>query len=172
MSGKFSALVHSAGVDLVTRLRSTRLVSWNDVLRINVTAAILLSQAFVSRRISNPGSLIVFIGSAMSLVGQPAKAAYCISKAALVGVTKSLSLEQARDKTRVNLICPGMVKTELLDDLRALIGDNKMEALENLHPLGFGTPSDVAHAVAYLVSDASRWITWSNLVIDGGYTAA
>jgi len=170
--GKFSALVHCAGVDSVSPLRSMDLKKWDDVIRINVTAAMLLSQAFVSEHVSLTASSIVFVGSVMSLVGQPAKSSYCASKAALVGLTKSLALELAKEKKRVNLICPGMVETELLQEFRTLVGPEKMEAFEKLHPLGFGSTRDVSHAVAYLISDASRWITGTSLVVDGGFTAA
>jgi NAD(P)-dependent dehydrogenase (short-subunit alcohol dehydrogenase family) len=148
------------------------LKKWDDVIRINVTAAMLLSQAFVSEHVSLTASSIVFVGSVMSLVGQPAKSSYCASKAALVGLTKSLALELAKEKKRVNLICPGMVETELLQEFRTLVGPEKMEAFEKLHPLGFGSTRDVSHAVAYLISDASRWITGTSLVVDGGFTAA
>ena len=170
--GLFSSLVHCAGLDAISPLRSTNIRKWEEILRINVTSAMLLSKAFVSRHVSTTESSIVFLGSVMSLVGQPAKSAYCASKAALMGLTKSLSIELAKDRTRVNLICPGMIETEMLQEYRILVGPEKMLALENLHPLGLGTPRDISNAIAYLVSDASRWITGTNLVVDGGYTAS
>ena len=169
---KFSGLVNCAGMDATLPLKAMSFSKWEEILRVNLSSGMLLAQAFANARVCKPASSIVFVGSVMSLVGQSGKAAYCSSKAALVGLTKALSLELARDRIRVNVVCPGMVKTEMFDGLHSLIGDEKMKAFELMHPLGFGETSDVAHAITYLLSDASRWVTGSSLVIDGGYTVS
>jgi NAD(P)-dependent dehydrogenase (short-subunit alcohol dehydrogenase family) len=169
---KLSGLVSCAGIDATIPLKALSLKKWDEVLRLNLTAGMLLAQAFANSRVCKPESSIVFVGSVMSLVAQSGSSAYCASKAALSGLTKSLSLEFARDRIRVNLVCPGMVKTEMLAELGNRIGDEKMKAFELMHPLGFGETSDVAHAITYLLSDASRWVTGSNLVVDGGYTVS
>jgi len=169
--GKFSGLVHCAGINATLPLKVLSQKKWEEVFRVNVTSAMSLSKAFARRNISETGSSIVLLGSVMSLVGQAGAALYSSSKSALVGLSKSLALELARDRIRVNLVCPGMVKTEMLEKLSNLVGEEKMREFEKLHPLGLGNPEDVSHAIAFLLSDLSRWITGSCLVVDGGYTA-
>jgi NAD(P)-dependent dehydrogenase (short-subunit alcohol dehydrogenase family) len=85
--------------------------------------------------------------------------------------TKSLAVELAPERIRVNCVAPGFVKTEMLEELRKLLTDEQMKALEDSHPLGLGEPRDVANALAFLLADTGRWITGSTLVMDGGYSA-
>ena len=105
----------------------------------------------------------------MSQVGIIGNGLYSGTKGALVAITKVIALELAAKNIRVNCISPGLVKTPLIDDLTTF----KKEIEENikLHPLGLGAPEDVANACVYLLSDASGWITGTNLIIDGGYCA-
>ncbi|MCC6200874.1 MAG: SDR family oxidoreductase [Moraxellaceae bacterium] len=172
VTGKFSGIVHCAGINTVVPLKALSIAKWNETLQINVTSSFLLAQAFRSPLVTETGASLVLIGSVMSLVAQSGASAYCASKAALVGLSKSLALELAKDKRRVNLICPGMVKTEMLDRLADLTGEERMAQYEAMHPLGVGEPKDVAYASAYLLSDASKWVTGTTMVVDGGYTAA
>ena len=92
-----------------------------------------------------------------------------MSKAALEGIARSLSLELAPRGIRVNCIAPGFVRTPLFDKTEKLWDEDTKKYVEDLHPLGFGTPEDIANAVAYLMADTGRWITGSTLVVDGGY---
>jgi NAD(P)-dependent dehydrogenase (short-subunit alcohol dehydrogenase family) len=112
----------------------------------------------------------VLISSIMGQVSRPALAAYSASKAALGGLARSLALEMARDRVRVNCIAPAFVETEMLAQLRERLPAASFEELEKAHPLGFGQPEDVAYAAAFLLSPASRWITGTVLVADGGYS--
>jgi NAD(P)-dependent dehydrogenase (short-subunit alcohol dehydrogenase family) len=107
----------------------------------------------------------------MSVVGKPAISLYAASKGALTAMTKSLALELARDQIRVNCVAPGFVPTEMWDELRESLSGEQFQAIVAQHPLGAGTTFDVANSIAFLLSDASRWITGTNLMVDGGYTA-
>jgi len=80
-------------------------------------------------------------------------------------------MELAREQIRVNCIAPGMVKGEMFQELTKDLTEEHRAAIERDHPLGFGEPIDVANAAAFLLSPASRWITGTTLVADGGYTA-
>jgi NAD(P)-dependent dehydrogenase (short-subunit alcohol dehydrogenase family) len=104
-------------------------------------------------------------------VGSVANVGYAMSKSALHGITKSLAIELAPKKIRVNCIAPGFVKTSMLDSISTLFDKEYFEKINKLHPLGLGEAEDVANLIAFLFSDMSKWITGSIINIDGGYTA-
>ena len=105
------------------------------------------------------------------MTGQAGVSAYSASKGALISLTKSLALELAGENIRVNCVAPGVVNTEMSDKLFSFMTEQQIEGIKKMHPLGFGTPRDVANAISFLLADTSRWITGSVLVVDGGYTA-
>ena len=94
-----------------------------------------------------------------------------LSKAAVIGLTKSLAVELAQEGIRVNCVAPGYVQTEMLTGFQELLSAEQYQALERAHPLGIGRALDVANAVAFLLADTGRWITGTTLVVDGGYSA-
>ena len=106
----------------------------------------------------------------MGMLGQPGKVAYSSSKSALITMSKSMALELAPRAIRVNSISPAMIKSPLLDKMFSELPESAKTSIAKMHPMGFGEPQDVANAVAYLLSDASKWVTGSNLVVDGGYS--
>jgi NAD(P)-dependent dehydrogenase (short-subunit alcohol dehydrogenase family) len=84
---------------------------------------------------------------------------------------RSLSLELAPERIRVNSVAAGIVETALTEELRRKVGQTAWQSIEAEHPMGIGSADDVANAVLFLLSDASRWVTGTTLVVDGGYTA-
>ena len=170
--GKFDGVVNCAGISSTLPLRSVSPEKLLNLFNINVFAAHQLS-----RIVSNPkyfstnGGSILFISSVAGLVGENAKSAYSMTKGALIAGTRSLAVELAVKKIRVNSISPGLIVTPLNSNAEHITNPEKRQALENQHLLGLGSPEDVAYACVYLLSDASRWVTGTNLVIDGGYTA-
>ena len=169
--GKLHGLVHAAGVQTTDPLRIFDTQAYQHMWNVNVRAALLLAKGFSSRMVHEENGSIVFISSISALVGQSAVSGYASTKGALISAARALAVELARDRIRVNCIAPGYVKTPMLETAREKLGDARMAAIEGLHPLGMGEPLDVAHAVAFLLSDASRWITGTTLVVDGGFTA-
>jgi len=93
---------------------------------------------------------------------------YSASKGAINAMQKVLAIELSAQRIRVNNISPGMIKTELIYD--PIFTEEQLKDDEKKYPLGFGEPIDVANAVIYLLSDASKWVTGSTLIIDGGFT--
>jgi 3-oxoacyl-[acyl-carrier protein] reductase len=170
--GPLHGIVHSAGLVVAVPLKALSARKFEEVMRINVTAAVMLAKGFRQRGCwtGSSGSL-VFLASVLGITGEPARAAYSASKAALIGLSKSLALEMAPDRIRVNCVAPGMVRSEVSARLADSVSDEQLAAIEMQHPLGFGSTVDVAHAIAYLLADTGRWITGSTLVIDGGYLA-
>ena len=102
------------------------------------------------------------------MVGWPGGSAYCASKAALNGFVRVMAVELARKKIRANAVCPGYIKTELLDGIENETGKTEADYAA-AQPLGLGEPGDVAQVVAFLLSDASRFVTGTSLLVDGGY---
>jgi NAD(P)-dependent dehydrogenase (short-subunit alcohol dehydrogenase family) len=170
-AGSLNGLVHAAGVELVSPIRFVRQHDAEEVVRINLLSSIMLARAFTQKECHvTPGS-IVFLSSIMGVVGAPSMSVYGATKAALIGLAKSLAVELAPRHIRVNCVAAGCVQTELLARFRDLFSAEQFQALERAHPLGFGAARDVAHAVAFLLADTGRWITGSTLAVDGGYSA-
>tara|TARA_B100000945_G_C20285200_1_gene550637 strand:- start:21 stop:752 length:732 start_codon:yes stop_codon:yes gene_type:complete len=170
--GKIDHFVHAAGVhDLVpSSLISEK--SYDKILNINLKSPALISKYFSSSKIFNRPSSVVFISSIMGVVGASGQSLYSSSKGGVISLSKSLSLELARYKIRVNCVSPGVIKGKLFDEyLKNISSEKKIEVL-NSHPLKIGTYRDVTEAVFYLLDEQkSSWITGHNLIIDGGYTA-
>lgn len=171
-SGPINGLVHAAGISITLPLSSLKAVHFEKYMATNVTAAFLLA-GVVTRRafFHEQGGSVVFVSSVMGIVGEKGKVLYSSTKGALSSGARSLALELAARKIRVNTISPGVVVTPLSE--RAVYNQTERQRnyIESLHPLGLGLPDDVANACAFLVSDAARWVTGSNLTTDGGYSA-
>lgn len=170
-AGPFHGLVHAAGIQSILPIRLAKQKAVEELLRTNLQSAIMLVQAFCQKNCHAPESSVVFLSSVIGLTGKPAASIYGASKAALVGLAKSLAVELAHDGIRVNCVAPAYVQTEMLAELREFFSPEQFEALEKAHPLGFGTARDVANAIAFLLAGTGRWITGSVLVVDGGYSA-
>jgi NAD(P)-dependent dehydrogenase (short-subunit alcohol dehydrogenase family) len=169
--GKIDGLVHSAGVSYLSPLKFIDKETTTNVFLLNTYAAIELSKIFTDRKISTKEGSIVFISSIYGCVGSVANVGYAMSKSALHGITKSLAIELASKKIRVNCVAPGFIETEMFKSVANNFGPDYYQNITNLHPLGLGKAEDIADIVAFLLSNMSRWITGSIINVDGGYTA-
>ena len=170
--GKLHGFVHLAGRPYIAPLKSVSESKSKEIFALNTYAAIELSKLFINKNvyIGERGS-IVFVSSVYGLVGSSANVSYAMSKSALHGITKSLSIELANKGIRVNCVAPGFIKTNMLDDTSDMFDATYAETLNRLHPLGIGEAEDVALSIAYLLSDAAKWVTGGIFSIDGGFTA-
>ena len=117
------------------------------------------------------GGSIVSTASVAGLVGARGGSAYCAAKHGVVGLTKSVALEFARKKIRVNAVCPGVIETPMLDRLMSETGLDR-EAFESQEPMArFGNPREIGEAVVWLLSEQSSFVTGVAMPVDGGYTA-
>jgi NAD(P)-dependent dehydrogenase (short-subunit alcohol dehydrogenase family) len=169
--GEVGGVVHCAGLQQTLPLRAMTVQSAEELMRVNVLAALMLAKGLRQKGVRAEDASLVLVASVMGLVGAPGRAAYCASKGAVISMTRAMAIELAVEKIRVNCVAPAFVRTEMLEELRALAGADQIAAVEARHPLGFGEPRDVSHSIAFLLSPASRWMTGSILTVDGGYTA-
>lgn len=170
--GKFDGFVHCAGIPYLSPLKSIEKGKAMKVYELNSYAALELSKVFINRNVFNGVSgSIVFISSVYGVVGSAANVGYAMSKAAINGLTKALAIELASKNIRVNCVAPGFVKTQMMCNTNVSFDDNRDSFLTSLHPLGLGNPEDVANPIAFLLSDASKWMTGAILNVDGGFTA-
>ena len=118
------------------------------------------------------GAAIVNVASVAGMVGVPGRAAYGASKGAVIAFTRALAIDHVKDGIRVNCVCPGTIDTPWIDRVVDELGESR-DGLVARQPLGrLGTAEEIAEAVAYLASDRSQFTTGSQLVVDGGMTAA
>jgi NAD(P)-dependent dehydrogenase (short-subunit alcohol dehydrogenase family) len=144
---------------------------WNRAIAINLTGAYLMSRAVIPH-MSNAGSgSIIHIASQMGRVGAAGRGVYCASKGALIQLAKVMAVDHARDNIRVNTLSPGAVETERMSFRYGSMEDARAQGVPK-HPIGrLGQAEEIARAALYLASDASSFMTGSDLLIDGGYTA-
>jgi NAD(P)-dependent dehydrogenase (short-subunit alcohol dehydrogenase family) len=161
-------VAHVCGISRLVPVRMFSEKHMREVQATNVEAPMLLTQALLKRALLADGGSILFMASIAAHIGVPGVGMYSGTKAALIAIMRSLSMEVAKRRIRANCLSPALVRTPLLDATAKIVGSMDME--ENNYPLGFGTPEDVANAAIYFLSDASRWVTGTTLVMDGGLT--
>lgn len=170
--GPISGFVHSAGIEMTLPLKVMKPEYYANLFATNVIGGFELARIISKKKyIAQNRASFVFIASIMSIVGRPGLVGYSSSKGALVAGVKSMALELAAKKINVNCVSPGTIMTEMIKNYFSKLNEEQKYDRIKDFPLGVGEPDDIAYAVNFLLSDAARWITGTNLVIDGGYTA-
>lgn len=168
---KINGAVFCAGVVEYIPVKFINAEKLNTVFSVNFNSQVLLTQHLIKNKKLEQSASLVYISSISSLIGVPATALYAASKAALNSFVKVMAAELAGQKIRANVICPGLVTTALLTNAaEANLSAETFSAAAKDYPLGLGEPEDVAGPAAFLLSDASKWITGTSLVADGGFT--
>lgn len=167
---KIDGFVHSAGQSATLPLRFSDSEKLMELMSTQIASGLEVARwCGAKRRIPSNGSTWVYVSSVSAIRGHGAKSLYSSVKAALGGLTRSLAVEMAPHKVRVNAILPGMVETPMTRDAVYREGDGN-ERIQKMHPLGLGQPEDIAHAAIFLLSEKSRWITGTEWCVDGGYS--
>jgi NAD(P)-dependent dehydrogenase (short-subunit alcohol dehydrogenase family) len=161
----------AAGHDPTGTVLDLTLDQWNRVFAVNVAGAFLLSRAFLPAMIAAGGGSVILIASQHGSVAAPGRAVYCASKGALIQLAKTMAADHAAQNVRVNTLSPGAVETG-----RMLFRFGDMETARRTagpkHLLGrLGQPDEIAAAAVFLASDASSFMTGSDMLVDGGYNA-
>lgn len=168
--GKVQILVNNAGVNIRKPVTDFTLEEWRTVVDTNLTGAFLVTRSFVPHMKGQGYGRILNLTSIMSHIALPQRTAYAASKTGLLGFTKALALELAPERITVNGISPGPFATEM----NAPLLNNPVANADFLSriPLGrWGDPADIGKMVLYLCSEAAGFITGTDLLIDGGWTA-
>jgi NAD(P)-dependent dehydrogenase (short-subunit alcohol dehydrogenase family) len=170
--GRIYGLCHCAGIVETRPLNAFQPDTFRAMLEVNLLAGIELARV-VSRRdvITEEGGSILFISSIYGWVGMPGQIGYSATKGALLAAARAMAVELSRRRIRVNTLSPGLVRTSMTDKALSMLSPDHVRELESGYPLGVGSPQDVASAAVFLLAPQSRWITGTDLVIDGGYTA-
>jgi NAD(P)-dependent dehydrogenase (short-subunit alcohol dehydrogenase family) len=172
--GRLDTIINNAGAVVVATAEHTSDEDWKRVITANLTGTFLVSRAALPMLRRVGGGSIVNIGSVLGLVARKERAAYCAAKAGVSGLTRAMAIDHAKDKIRVNCICPTIVETELgMQSIRqAPNAEAEIQRRIAEIPIGrMGTPEDVALMAVYLASDEASWVTGASFPLDGGVTA-
>jgi NAD(P)-dependent dehydrogenase (short-subunit alcohol dehydrogenase family) len=171
-NGLIDGFVHSAGIEMTRPLKMLKIEHYREVFDINTISALEITKSITKNTNISTNASIIYISSIVAILGQPGKTAYSASKGALIAAAKCLALELAPKGIRVNTILPALVETDMSSKVLASLSEEGKNNILKMHPLGFGMPIDIANSAAFLLSSAARWITGSEFLIDGGYSAS
>jgi 3(or 17)beta-hydroxysteroid dehydrogenase len=169
--GKLDVLVNNAGISGRGRVEDTAVEEWDRVMAVNAKGVFLGTKVAIPAMRRAGGGSIINISSQLGLVGTDhSSPQYQASKGAVRLLTKATAIQYAKEGIRANSVHPGPIVTPMTEAARA--DPERYQLMLSRIPLGcYGQPEDVAYGVLYLASDESRWVTGSELVIDGGWTA-
>jgi NAD(P)-dependent dehydrogenase (short-subunit alcohol dehydrogenase family) len=162
-------IVHNAGFTKTLPFKFINRAEFDGLMQTNFFAPVFITQQLHKQKKIRKGNSIVFISSIATFTVGIGDSMYAATKGAVSSFAKVLAVELAKQQIRVNCVQPGVVQTSIFDS--GVISEEQLKATEQKYPLGrFGKPEDIAFAAIYLLSDASAWVTGSNLVVDGGFT--
>lgn len=172
--GRIDIVVNNAGIGLAATVTETSSEDWDKLMNVNVKGVFFGCKYSIPYMQKQGGGVIINMASVAGVVGLYNRAAYCTSKAAIIGLTKSIAIDYAEDNIRVVAISPGTIETPYVDKI--LQNDPNKEAtrkaMEARQPIGrMGTPEEIANATAFIASDEASFVTGSNFIIDGGLVA-
>ena len=162
-------LVNNAASIYTALFQMTSIEKMKELFEINYFSSMQIAKGFCDRRVStNEGGSIVFISSIASIRGNSGIVGYSASKGALNAAVKSMAVEMARLKIRVNAILPGFVMTGMTKKWKRVYDEKYINQINNKYPLGIGKVSDVVGPILFLISDNAKWITGTCISVDGG----
>ena len=168
--GKIDIVINNGGIFTGSSIHETNDEKWNTVMNTNINSVFQLTKRVLPLMIERKAGTFVHIASILGLVAAPGVAAYNVSKGALLQFNRSIAMEYGSLGIRSNAVCPGLVKTEMTEEL--MKDEKLMLEWSKDYPIGrFGVPEDIANACLYLASDESSFVTGAALPVDGGFTA-
>lgn len=168
-AGPLSGLVYCAGMQATLPLSMSKPDRSREIFNLNTFAAFELIRCFSRKKLSCEGASFVLISSLATHEGAVGKSLYAASKGALEGFLAPAAAELAQRNIRLNVIVPGVIKTEMSAGFIDKMTKERKDELVRSYPLGLGEPSDAANAIAWLLSSESGWCTGQKFIIDGGH---
>jgi gluconate 5-dehydrogenase/2-deoxy-D-gluconate 3-dehydrogenase len=169
--GKIDIMIANAAIGGGARAENETVQGWDEVLGVNAKGSFLCARAAARKMKDHGGGAIIQIASVLSFIGYPTAVAYTASKGAVAQMTRTLATEWARFNIRVNAIAPGFIRTPMNEAI--LKSEEYLRPIIAKIPLGrAGEPEEIVGTVIYLASDASRFVTGSVIVVDGGELAS
>lgn len=168
--GKLDGFIHAAGTEITSPVRLTTTNDYEKLYKTNSLSAFEIVKNLCGIKTFNKGGSIIFISSISGIIARKGLSAYAASKGALISAAKVMAIEMAPREIRVNTISPGTILTPMMQKAMDSMSEDDKKKRTKGFPLGLGRTIDISNACIYLLSDASRWITGHNLIVDGGYT--
>lgn len=168
---KYDGFIHCAGKHTLLPINLIDEKKILETYNINVFSPFLISKEFSKKNNYNIDASILFISSVASFIGSSSLSLYSSSKAAQIGMTKSLAVEFAKKKIRVNAISSSFFESKIYDNVKSKISFENLSKIKEKHLLGIGKYDDVIPTIIHFLSNDSKWTTGSNIVVDGGYSA-
>ena len=164
---KIDILINNAGINKIDDIEDISLNDYDNIMRVNVEAPFLLSQAVIPKMIENKSGRIINITSIFGHCTKEQRMSYTTSKYALSGMTKTMSVELAPHNIIVNSVAPGFTETDLT---RQVLGQTGMEEVSEQIPMKrLAQPREIADVVMFLASDNNSYLTGQNIIVDGGF---
>jgi len=165
-----SVCINNAGINIVSDIREVKPADLRQILEINLTAPAIITSHLAKGMAEKKYGRIVNISSIFGVSSRAGRSSYSASKSGLIGQTRAVALDLAKDNILVNAVCPGFVSTDLT---RRVLGEKGMQEVSGQIPLGrLAETSDIAPAVLFLASPLNTYITGQTLIVDGGYLVA
>ena len=164
---QLNGIVHCAGITSHMPAQFIKQSHISQIFKVNYEAPVLITSKILKQKKLIKNSSIVFVSSITTQKPYFGGSIYVSSKSAIEGYSKVLSIELASKGIRSNCISPGYVKTAMIEETEATVSKEVMDNIEKSQLLGAGETNDVANAIVYFLSDASKWVTGTNLVLGG-----
>lgn len=168
--GKIDGFIHAAGIEKTSPIKLLTPNDYERIFKVNSLSAFEFVHQFSNKKYFNDGGHIVLISSIAAVIGRGGVSAYAASKGAMISAVRSMAIEFAKKRICINCVSPGTVLTPLMQNFLSTLSEKDYQKRIDGFLLGLGETEDVANACIYLLSDASRWVTGQNLIVDGGYT--
>lgn len=170
--GQLDGFAHCAGIQITKPIKLFDLELFDHMMHTNLASAFAITKGFRYKRDSKKQGSIVFVSSLAGIHSLPCNIVYGASKAGLISISTGMAMELLRDNIRVNCVAPGLVETSMVERMRETMTQAQYDRMVETYPMGVGQPDDVAHAIAFLLSDAAQWINAVTIPVDGGCLAS
>lgn len=168
--GKLDGFIHAAGIEITNSVKLTKSEEYESLFRVNCLSAFEIVKNLCGIKTFNRGGSIVLISSISGIIARKGLVAYAASKGALMSAARVMAMEMATREIRVNTVSPGTILTPMMQKaLDEMTEEDRKKRIDGF-PLGLGKTTDISNACIYLLSDASRWVTGQNIIVDGGFT--